>query len=59
MDALSTLLAANVEAGTVRAELDPTTVMRGLSGLLHLDPDGDWKGQTERLLDLVWYGMRS
>jgi AcrR family transcriptional regulator len=58
MDALSTLLAANAEAGTVRPELDPTTVMRGLSGLLHLDPDGDWKGQTEHLLDLVWYGMR-
>ncbi|TDP95018.1 TetR/AcrR family transcriptional regulator [Labedaea rhizosphaerae] len=58
VDALGVLLAANIEAGHVRPELDATIVMRGLAGLLHLDPDGDWKDQTERLLDLIWRGMR-
>jgi AcrR family transcriptional regulator len=56
--AVSTLLAANVEAGTIRADLDPETVMRGLSGLLHLDPRGDWRSQAEALTDLLWHGMR-
>ena len=55
--AVSTLLAANVEAGAVRPDLEPTTVLRGLSGLLHLDPRGDWRSQAEALTDLLWYGM--
>jgi AcrR family transcriptional regulator len=55
--AVSTLLAANVEAGTVRADLDPETVLRGLSGLFHLDPRGDWLSQSEALTDLLWHGM--
>jgi AcrR family transcriptional regulator len=55
--AVSTLLAANVEAGTVRADLKPETVLRGLSGLLYLDPRGDWRSQAEALTDLLWRGM--
>jgi AcrR family transcriptional regulator len=57
--AVSTLLNANVEAGTVRADLDPLTVLRGLSGLLHLDPNSDWKAQTADLTELLWRGMHS
>lgn len=57
LDAISTLLKANVEAGTVRAELDPETVLRGLGGLLYLTPNGDWQGQAARLADLLWRGM--
>ncbi|GJF04731.1 TetR/AcrR family transcriptional regulator [Pseudonocardia sp. D17] len=56
--AVRTLLEANVEAGTVRPGLDPETVARGLGGLLFLDPRGDWRGQTEALVDLLWRGMR-
>jgi len=59
VDAVSTLLAANVEAGTVRADLDPVTVLRGLVGLLFLDPAGDWRSQTASLTDLLWRGMTS
>jgi AcrR family transcriptional regulator len=59
VDAVSTLLKANVEAGAVRADLEPRTVLRGLSGLLHLDPDDDWHGQTASLTDLLWRGMRA
>jgi AcrR family transcriptional regulator len=55
--AVATLLKANVEAGTVRAGLDPETVLRGLSGLLYLDPSGDWQRQTASLTDLLWRGM--
>jgi AcrR family transcriptional regulator len=55
--AVATLLKANVEAGTVRADLDPETVLRGLGGLLYLDPSGDWQSQTARLTDLLWRGM--
>ena len=59
VDAVSTLLRANVAAGTVRADLDPETVLRGLGGLLYLDPSGDWRTQTERLTDLLWRGMHT
>jgi AcrR family transcriptional regulator len=55
--AVATLLRANVEAGTVRANIDPETVLRGLSGLLYLDPGGDWQRQTASLTDLLWRGM--
>ena len=55
--AVSTLLAANVEAGAVRADLRPETVLHGLGGLLYLDPRGDWHSQAEALTDLIWHGM--
>ncbi|GAA1948357.1 TetR/AcrR family transcriptional regulator [Amycolatopsis minnesotensis] len=55
--AVATLLAANVEAGTVRAGLAPETVLRALGGLLYLDPTGDWRSETEKLADLLWHGM--
>ena len=55
--AVATLLKANVEAGSVRADLDPETVLRGLGGLMYLDPSGDWKSQTAKLTDLLWRGM--
>ena len=57
--AVSTLLKANVESGAVRADLDPETVLRGLGGLLYLDPSGDWRTQTENLTDLLWRGMHT
>jgi AcrR family transcriptional regulator len=57
--AVSTLLKANVEAGTVRPDLDPETVLRGLGGLLYLDPRGDWRTQTASLTDLLWRGMHT
>ncbi|HJP72947.1 MAG TPA: TetR/AcrR family transcriptional regulator [Pseudonocardiaceae bacterium] len=55
--AVDTLLRANIEAGTVRPDLDPATVLRGLSGLLLLDPHGDWRRDAEGLTDLLWCGM--
>lgn len=55
--AVTTLLTANVEAGMIRADLDPETVLRGLGGLMFLDPDSDWKSQASSLADLLWRGM--
>jgi len=57
VDALSTLLKANVDAGTVRADLEPATVLRGLGGLLYLDPNGEWQRDVASLVDLLWRGM--
>lgn len=59
VSAVSTLLDANVRAGSIRPDLDPSTVLRGLSGLLLLSPKGDWPRQTECLTDLLWTGMRA
>ena len=59
ISAVSALLEANVRAGSVRADVDPETVLRGLSGLLHLNPREDWPSQTENLTDLLWKGMRA
>jgi AcrR family transcriptional regulator len=57
--AVSTLLEANVRAGSVRDDLDPSTVLRALGGLMQLSPKGNWQGQTESLTDLLWTGMRA
>ena len=59
ISAVATLLEANVRAGSVRADVDPQTVLRGLSGLLHLNPRQGWQSQTEDLTDLLWKGMRA
>lgn len=56
--AVVSLLRANVEAGAVRPDLDPETVLRGLGGLLYLDPNDDWRTQAASLTDLLWRGMR-
>jgi AcrR family transcriptional regulator len=57
--AVSALLEANVRAGSVRADLNPETLLRGLSGVLHLNPGEDWQSQTEDLTNLLWKGMRA
>jgi hypothetical protein len=59
ISAVTTLLEANVRAGSVRADIDPETVLRGLSGLLLLSPREDWRSQTDSLTDLLWKGMRA
>ena len=57
--AVATLLKANIEAGTIRPDLDPETVLRGLGGLFYLDPKADWRAHTADLTDLLWRGMRT
>ncbi|MEU4673173.1 TetR/AcrR family transcriptional regulator [Amycolatopsis sp. NPDC023774] len=59
VDALDTLLKANIAAGTVRPDTSVDTVMRAMAGLLLLSPAEDWKAATESLVDFVWRGMRA
>lgn len=59
ISAVTTLLDANAEAGSIRAGLDPATVLRALGGLLHLSPASDWRSQAASLTDLLWTGMRA
>ena len=57
LGAVTTLLDACVDAGVVRPGLDPRTVLLSLTGLMHLDPAGDWQRQTANLTDLLWHGL--
>ncbi|BBG05504.1 MULTISPECIES: TetR/AcrR family transcriptional regulator [Pseudonocardia] len=57
VEATTALVEANVRAGTVRADVEPETVLRGLGGLLYLDPNDDWQQHAEDLVDLIWRGM--
>lgn len=60
LTAVTTLVEANVRAGTVRADLEPVTVLRVLAGgIILTEPDGDWQRQAEQLTDLVWSGLRA
>jgi hypothetical protein len=58
VSAVSTLLEANVRAGSVRAGLEPMVVLCALGGL-YLSPDGDWQSHADSLTDLLWTGMRA
>lgn len=57
--AVAALIQANLEAGTVRPDLNPRTVLLALSGSLLLDPKGDRQTQITSLVDLLWHGMRT
>ncbi|GGU70699.1 TetR family transcriptional regulator [Streptomyces albospinus] len=57
--AVSLLLTANEEAGTIRPGVTPDDFILAISGLWQLDPHGDWQSRAGRLLDLVMDGLRT
>jgi AcrR family transcriptional regulator len=57
--ALSTLLKANEEAGTIRGGVDPDDFLLILGFLWRIDPQSDWRLRADRLLDLLVDGLRS
>jgi AcrR family transcriptional regulator len=57
--AVSTLLAANEQAGTIRHGLDVEDVLLAIGGLWQIDPKGDWRQRAGRLLDVVMDGFRT
>jgi AcrR family transcriptional regulator len=60
-DAIGALLAAGVEAGTVRAGLDPHDVLMGLGGVALItesDEGADQRPLAGRLLDLLVNGVQ-
>jgi len=58
LGALSLLLHANEQAGTIRAGLAPADVLVLMSFLWRIDPIGDWRSRSDRLLDLFMDGLR-
>ncbi|WP_220700716.1 TetR/AcrR family transcriptional regulator [Mycetocola tolaasinivorans] len=56
--ALTRLIAAAVDQGTVRAETDPHDVLLALAGLWQMNPEDDWENQARRLGEIVLRGLR-
>ncbi len=59
LGALSLLLHANEQAGTIRADLDPADVLVLMSFLWRIESVGDWRSRSDRLLDLFMDGLRA
>jgi len=57
--AITLLLRACEEAGSIRPGLDPDDVLLIMGFLWRIDPSGDWEARTGRLLDLVMDGLRA
>ncbi|MEU9623644.1 MULTISPECIES: TetR/AcrR family transcriptional regulator [unclassified Streptomyces] len=57
--AVTLLLNANEEAGTIRPGLTPDDFVLAIAGLWQIDPHGDWRPRATRLLDLVMDGLRA
>ena len=58
MGALRRLLDAGAAAGTLRADADPTDVMRVMNGIWYLPAGPEWRENVGRMLDLVIDGLR-
>jgi AcrR family transcriptional regulator len=56
--ALETLVAAAVDAGTIRSDADPDDLMRGMSGICMATDQAGWPDRTGRLIDLLVDGLR-
>ncbi|MFJ6787473.1 TetR/AcrR family transcriptional regulator [Streptomyces angustmyceticus] len=57
--AVTLLLAANEEAGTIRPGVTPDDFTLAIAGLWQLDPHTPWQSRAERLLNLVMDGLRA
>jgi AcrR family transcriptional regulator len=58
LDALRLLLEAGAASGTLRADVDPTDVMRVINGIWYLPGGPQWRQDVGRMLDLVIDGLR-
>ncbi|MCB5906975.1 TetR/AcrR family transcriptional regulator [Streptomyces pinistramenti] len=57
--AITRLLQANEEAGTIRPGVTPDDFLLAIAGLWQLDPRGAWQPRATRLIDLVMDGLRT
>jgi AcrR family transcriptional regulator len=57
LEALSSLLRAGVEAGTLRADVDATDLLAMLTGIALASGKPEQRDQAERLLDLALTGL--
>ncbi len=58
LGALRLLLDAGAAAGTLRADVEPTDVMRVINGIWYLPSGPQWRADVGRMLDLVIDGLR-
>ncbi len=56
--ALEMMLEAGAASGTLRADVDPTDVMRVINGIWYLPSGPEWRADVGRMLDLVIDGLR-
>lgn len=56
--AIDLLLDANQEAGTIRPGVTADDFILAIAGVWQIDPQGDWRSQAGRLLDLIMRGLR-
>jgi AcrR family transcriptional regulator len=58
LDAIERLLAASVEAGTIRDDVAAADLMRAMGGICMATDTPDWADRTARLVDLLVDGLR-
>ena len=58
LGALRLLLDAGAASGTLRADVDPTDVLRVINGIWYLPAGPEWREGVGRMLDLVVDGLR-
>ncbi|MGW1493249.1 TetR/AcrR family transcriptional regulator [Streptomyces sp. NPDC002402] len=58
-EAVTLLLNANEDAGTIRPGLTPDDFVLAISGLWQIDPHSDWQPRATRLMDIVMDGLRA
>lgn len=56
--AIETIYARAVEAGDMRADLDPVDHLRAIVGVTYFGPSDDWKQSATRLVDILIQGSR-
>jgi AcrR family transcriptional regulator len=56
--ALGLLLAAGVEAGTIRGDVEAADILQALSGLYSAPAGPDWQPRARRLIGLLMDGLR-
>lgn len=58
-EAITSLLEANHEAGTIRPGVTADDFILLIGGLWLIDPRGDWKPRAEQLLNIVMDGLQA
>jgi AcrR family transcriptional regulator len=57
-DAIGGLLAAGVEAGTLRSDVEPEDVLRAMGAIWNLGDGEGWRTQAETLIRIIVDGLR-
>ncbi len=57
-EAIATLVAAAVGAGTIRSDVDPADLLRAMGGICMAADTPGWAERTGRLVDLLMDGLR-